>query len=43
MSVLVGKMAPDFTAAAVMPNNEIDENFNLHSYLKGRIGVLFFK
>ena len=42
MSVLVGKMAPDFTAATVMPNNEIDDNFNLHSYLKGRIGILFF-
>ncbi len=42
MSVLVGKMAPDFTAAAVMPNNEINEKFNLHSFLKGKIGVLFF-
>lgn len=42
MSVLVGKMAPDFTASAVMPNNEINDNFNLHSYLKGKIGVLFF-
>ena len=42
MSVLVGKLAPDFTAATVMPNNEIDENFNLHSYIKGRIGILFF-
>jgi peroxiredoxin (alkyl hydroperoxide reductase subunit C) len=42
MSVLVGKKAPDFTAAAVMPNNEINEKFNLHSYLKGKIGVLFF-
>jgi peroxiredoxin (alkyl hydroperoxide reductase subunit C) len=42
MSVLVGKKAPDFTAAAVMPNNEINDNFNLHSYLKGKIGVLFF-
>lgn len=42
MSVLVGKIAPDFTASAVMPNNEIDDNFNLHSYIKGRIGILFF-
>lgn len=42
MSVLVGKQAPDFTAAAVMPNNEINDKFNLHSYLKGKIGVLFF-
>jgi len=42
MSVLVGKKAPDFTAAAVMANNEIVDKFNLHSYLNGRIGVLFF-
>lgn len=42
MSVLVGKKAPDFTASAVMPNNEINDQFNLHSFLKGKIGVLFF-
>ena len=42
MSVLVGKKAPDFTAAAVMGNNEIVDKFNLHSFLKGKIGVLFF-
>jgi peroxiredoxin (alkyl hydroperoxide reductase subunit C) len=42
MSVLVGKEAPDFTAKAVMPNNEINENFNLKSYLKGKLGVVFF-
>lgn len=42
MSVLVGKKAPDFTAAAVMPDNSINENFNLTKYLDGRLGVLFF-
>lgn len=42
MSVLVGKQAPDFTAATVMPNNEIKEDFNLKSHLKGKYGVLFF-
>lgn len=42
MSILVGKIAPDFTASAVMPNNEINDNFNLTSYIKGKIGVLFF-
>ncbi len=42
MTVLVGKKAPDFTASAVMPNNEINDKFNLTSYLKGKIGVLFF-
>jgi len=42
MSVLVGKSAPDFTARAVMPDNSINEKFNLKSYLKGSMGVLFF-
>jgi peroxiredoxin 2/4 len=42
MSVLVGKKAPDFTAATVLADNQIDEQFNLHSHLKGKIGVLFF-
>ena len=54
MSVLVGKQAPDFTAQAVMPDNSIEEKFNLLSYLgikkdasgkvtkKGKTGVLFF-
>jgi peroxiredoxin (alkyl hydroperoxide reductase subunit C) len=41
MTVLVGKVAPDFTAQAVMPNNELSE-LNLTKYLDGRIGVLFF-
>jgi peroxiredoxin (alkyl hydroperoxide reductase subunit C) len=54
MSVLVGKNAPNFTAKAVMPDNSIEENFNLLNYLgvkkdasgkvtkKGKLGVLFF-
>lgn len=42
MSVLVGKKAPDFTATTVMGDNSINEQFNLHEYLKGKIGVLFF-
>ena len=42
MSVLVGKEAPDFTAAAVMPDNTINEAFNLKSHLKGKTGLLFF-
>lgn len=39
---LVGKQAPDFTAAAVMGDNEIVDNFNLKSYLKGSYGWIFF-
>ena len=42
MAVLVGKQAPDFTAAAVMPDNSINKQFNLKSYLKGKEGILFF-
>lgn len=42
MSVLVGKAAPDFTATAVMGNNEINESFNLLSHIKGKYGVVFF-
>ncbi len=42
MAVLVAKQAPDFTAAAVMPDNSINQSFNLKSYLDGQIGVLFF-
>jgi peroxiredoxin (alkyl hydroperoxide reductase subunit C) len=42
MAVLVGKAAPDFTAVAVMGNNEINENFNLSKYIKGKAAVVFF-
>lgn len=42
MSVLVGKDAPDFTAATVMPDNSINENFNLKEYLDGKPAILFF-
>jgi peroxiredoxin (alkyl hydroperoxide reductase subunit C) len=42
VGVLVGKAAPDFTAPAVMPDNEINPSFNLKSYLAGSYGVVFF-
>jgi peroxiredoxin (alkyl hydroperoxide reductase subunit C) len=42
MAVLVGKNAPDFTAATVMGNNSIDEGFNLTSYIKDKYAVIFF-
>lgn len=41
MSVLVGKKAPDFTAAAVVNGSEMVENFSLADY-KGKEIVLFF-
>jgi peroxiredoxin (alkyl hydroperoxide reductase subunit C) len=42
MAVLVGKSAPDFTAAAVLGNNTIKEDFNLSSHIKGKAAVIFF-
>lgn len=42
MSVLVGKPAPDFTAAAVLADGEIVEGFNLKSHLAGSYGLVFF-
>jgi len=41
MSVLVGKQAPEFTAAAVMADGSINESFSLSDY-KGKEVVLFF-
>lgn len=42
MGVLVGKPAPDFTAAAVLGNGEIVGNFNLAETIKGKKAVIFF-
>ncbi|MGB6121820.1 MAG: redoxin domain-containing protein, partial [Bacteroidota bacterium] len=41
MSVLVTHEAPNFTAAAVMPDGTMNDNFSL-SDLRGRYVVLFF-
>jgi len=41
MSVLVGKQAPEFTAAAVMADGSINDNFSLSDY-SGKYVVLFF-
>ncbi|WP_322406090.1 peroxiredoxin C [Idiomarina sp. PL1-037] len=42
MSVLVGRKAPDFTAAAVLGSGEIVENFKLSDAIKGKKAVIFF-
>jgi peroxiredoxin (alkyl hydroperoxide reductase subunit C) len=42
MAVLVGKPAPDFTAVAVMGNNEMNESFNLKQHIAGKAAVVFF-
>ncbi len=41
MAVLVGKPAPDFSATAVLGNNEIKE-ITLSSFTKGKYTVVFF-
>ncbi|WP_281223309.1 peroxiredoxin C [Photobacterium sanguinicancri] len=42
MSVLVGRLAPDFTAAAVLGNGEIVDHFNLKQHIQGKAAVIFF-
>ena len=42
MGVLVGKQAPDFTAAAVLASGEIVDTFNLKEAINGKCGLLFF-
>ena len=42
MGVLVGREAPDFTAAAVLGNGEIVDTFNLSETIKGKMAVIFF-
>ncbi|WP_026972113.1 peroxiredoxin C [Aliagarivorans marinus] len=42
MSVLVGRPAPDFTAAAVLGNGEIVDSFTLSEHIKGKAAVVFF-
>jgi peroxiredoxin (alkyl hydroperoxide reductase subunit C) len=41
MSILVGRSAPDFTAAAVLANGDITE-INLADNIKGKYAVVFF-
>ena len=42
MGVLVGREAPDFTAAAVLGNGEINDNYNFKAATKGKYAVVFF-
>lgn len=41
-TMLVTKKAPDFTTPAVMPDNTINENFNLYENIGEKGAVLFF-
>lgn len=42
MTILVGRKAPDFTAAAVAANGEINNAFNLHKAIEKKYGIVFF-
>ncbi len=42
MGVLVGKQAPDFTAAAVLGNGDIVDSLTLSEAIKGKKAVVFF-
>jgi peroxiredoxin (alkyl hydroperoxide reductase subunit C) len=42
MQILVGNPAPDFTAKAIMPDNNIEFEFNLRHHVKNHKSVLFF-
>lgn len=42
MSILVGRKAPDFTAATVLANGTIDDNFQLSNAIKGKHAWLVF-
>jgi len=42
MSILVGRQAPDFTAAAVLKNGEIVQQFHLYSAIKNKYALILF-
>lgn len=42
MTVLVGRKAPDFTAAAVLANGEIVDNYHFASEVKNKYSLLVF-
>ena len=42
MSVLVGRPAPDFTAAAVLGDGKIVSDYSLSKRLAGKYGIVFF-
>ena len=42
MGVLVGKKAPDFTAAAVLGDGQIVDGYNFAEATKGKYALVFF-
>lgn len=41
-TILVGRQAPDFTASAVLPNGEIENQFRLYDAIKNKHAIIFF-
>jgi len=39
---MINKIAPKFTASAVLPDGSIDNNFTLHEVIRDRYALLFF-
>ena len=42
MGILVGRQAPDFTAAAVLANGNVVGDYNLSNAISGKYGLVFF-
>ncbi len=42
MTILVGKVAPDFIVPAVMPDGDIVESLNFSKHIAGKYALLFF-
>ena len=42
MTLLVSQPVPDFTAAAVLADGKIVDNFNLYAEIHGHYGIIFF-
>lgn len=42
MNPFIGQTAPDFDAKVVMPDNSINNEFNLKKYLHNHKGIIFF-
>jgi len=39
---LIGETAPNFTCTAVLPNGELEPQFDLHKVITGTYGLIFF-
>lgn len=42
MKAIIGTPAPNFKSIALMPNGDVNYDFELNNYITGHIGVVFF-